>query len=207
MLHLFAEPDRSHQDLADDNDKFAAPRANCLLVRHEFRELRSHIENRSDEIDKTASTTVKLSLDSLLLIQSAKISCPQHWESSSIVNENSPRGYCLRSISDALTTEATAIVLNDPFEGALDLQFIPLFAPGSVRMIYIDVKYDDADNHYHLWRTSRTIGHNNCPSSVTNLASRSIEAIVLIPSDCGEGQPTSPERVCFDWRNADRGVW
>ncbi|MCY7277869.1 MAG: hypothetical protein LH702_30065, partial [Phormidesmis sp. CAN_BIN44] len=51
--------------------------------------------------------------------------------------------------SEKLTTEATAIAVNDLFEGALDLEFIPLFAPGLFRMVFIDVKYDDPEHHYH----------------------------------------------------------
>jgi hypothetical protein len=54
-----------------------------------------------------------------------------------------------RQESKKVTTEATAIAVNDPFEGALDIEFIPLFTPGSYRMIFIDVKYDDKDHHYH----------------------------------------------------------
>ncbi|KAM3102045.1 hypothetical protein ACKFKF_05795 [Phormidesmis sp. 146-12] len=54
-----------------------------------------------------------------------------------------------RQESEKVTTEATAIAVNDSFEGALDIEFIPLFTPGSFRMVFVDVKYDDRDHHYH----------------------------------------------------------
>ncbi|MER3478377.1 MAG: hypothetical protein C4287_20305 [Leptolyngbya sp. ERB_1_2] len=88
--------------------------------------------------------------------------------------------------SDLIATEATAIVLNDPFEGALDLQFIPLFTPGSLRMIYIDVRYDDADNHYHREERLELSGTTTAPVPL-RISLRSIEAIVPIPSYCIEG--------------------
>ncbi|MBE9014317.1 hypothetical protein IQ250_29430, partial [Pseudanabaenaceae cyanobacterium LEGE 13415] len=65
--------------------------------------------------------------------------------------------------SEPFTTETTAIALNDPFEGALDIQFIPLFAPGSLRMMFIDVKYDDPVNRYRREERLELSGTSTAP--------------------------------------------
>lgn len=50
--------------------------------------------------------------------------------------------------TDAVTTEATAIAVDDPFDKSLDLEFIPLYDPSKMRMVFIDVSYSDPDDHY-----------------------------------------------------------
>jgi hypothetical protein len=53
-----------------------------------------------------------------------------------------------RQASEATMSQTTALPINDLFEGALDLQFIPLFDANQVRLVFIDVKYDDPANRY-----------------------------------------------------------
>lgn len=47
------------------------------------------------------------------------------------------------------TTRATAVPIDDPFEGALDLLFFPAFDPATTRAAFVDVVYDDPANRYH----------------------------------------------------------
>jgi hypothetical protein len=47
-----------------------------------------------------------------------------------------------------VTTQATALPVNDPFEQPIEVDFIPLFDPATVRMVFIDVEYSDPDNNY-----------------------------------------------------------
>ncbi len=51
--------------------------------------------------------------------------------------------------SEPVTTRATSIPFSDPFEGSLEIEFIPLFDPSTVRMVFIDFQYDDDANNYH----------------------------------------------------------
>jgi hypothetical protein len=44
---------------------------------------------------------------------------------------------------------ATAVAVDDPFEGALELLFIPAFEAATTRTVFIDVIYDDPANKYH----------------------------------------------------------
>lgn len=45
-------------------------------------------------------------------------------------------------------TRESGVLVNDPFEGALEITFIPLFDSGQVKKVYIDVEYGDDDNDY-----------------------------------------------------------
>jgi hypothetical protein len=51
--------------------------------------------------------------------------------------------------TDPVLTAVTSLPIDDPFDNALELDFIPLFDPTLVREVFIDVVYDDAANHYH----------------------------------------------------------
>lgn len=51
-------------------------------------------------------------------------------------------------ITDPVTTRALVVPVDDPFVGALDIEFIPLFDPARVRMAFIDVEYKDPENNY-----------------------------------------------------------
>jgi hypothetical protein len=48
---------------------------------------------------------------------------------------------------------ASALVVHDPFDQALNIEFVPLFEPDTVRQLFIDVDYQDPDNNYS--RTER----------------------------------------------------
>ncbi len=48
-----------------------------------------------------------------------------------------------------ISSDASFLPVNDPFDGALDIRAIPLFAPGAaVRQAFVDVTYVDAVNGY-----------------------------------------------------------
>jgi outer membrane biosynthesis protein TonB len=46
-------------------------------------------------------------------------------------------------------SSATSLPVNDPFDDALAIDFLPLFDPSITRLVFIDVAYDDAANNYH----------------------------------------------------------
>lgn len=46
------------------------------------------------------------------------------------------------------TSRATRLPVNDPFDDALAIDFVPLFDPAATRMVFIDVEYDDVPNNY-----------------------------------------------------------
>jgi hypothetical protein len=48
-----------------------------------------------------------------------------------------------------LTSRATMLPVEDPFERPLKVDFIPTFDPATTRMVFIDVEYDDPGNDYH----------------------------------------------------------
>jgi hypothetical protein len=50
---------------------------------------------------------------------------------------------------DPVSTVATALPINDPFERAIEIDFIPTFTAATTRMVFIDVEYDDEKNAYH----------------------------------------------------------
>jgi hypothetical protein len=43
---------------------------------------------------------------------------------------------------------ASAVVVHDPFDQALNIEFVPLFDSTAVRQVFIDVEYDDPANSY-----------------------------------------------------------
>jgi hypothetical protein len=47
-----------------------------------------------------------------------------------------------------VTTQAAAVPVDDSFAGALDLEFVPLYDPNQVKMVFIDVEYNDEGNNY-----------------------------------------------------------
>ncbi len=47
-----------------------------------------------------------------------------------------------------VTTQATALPVNDPFDKALEIDFVPMLNPAVTRMVFIDVHYVDAKNSY-----------------------------------------------------------
>ncbi len=55
--------------------------------------------------------------------------------------------------SEPRTHTGSTLPVNDPFTGALEIDFVPAWAPGEVRFAFVDVEYDDPDNGYR--RTAR----------------------------------------------------
>ena len=47
-----------------------------------------------------------------------------------------------------VTSEATLLPVDDPFEKALELDFVPLFNPATTALAFVDVEYADAANNY-----------------------------------------------------------
>jgi hypothetical protein len=46
------------------------------------------------------------------------------------------------------TSREAGILVDDPFDDAIDMVFIPLFDSSSIRKVFIDVAYEDPDNNY-----------------------------------------------------------
>jgi hypothetical protein len=51
--------------------------------------------------------------------------------------------------SKPVTTQATAVAVDDPFERPLEVIFIPAFPTGQQRTVFVDVEYHDDQNNYH----------------------------------------------------------
>jgi hypothetical protein len=47
-----------------------------------------------------------------------------------------------------ISSDASLLPVDDPFEGALDIRAIPLFPAGTVRQVFVDVSYEDPANNY-----------------------------------------------------------
>jgi hypothetical protein len=47
-----------------------------------------------------------------------------------------------------IASDAAFLPVDDPFEGALDIRAIPLFQPGTVQRVFVDVLYVDEGNGY-----------------------------------------------------------
>jgi hypothetical protein len=83
-------------------------------------------------------------------------SLPQFWKLR--LNDPKARSYSYSFLyhmkdgstkkTDPVTTRALAVAVDDPFEGAIDIEFVPLFDPSKVRMVFIDVEYKDPGNNY-----------------------------------------------------------
>ncbi|MFI6291903.1 hypothetical protein ACIBEJ_09985 [Nonomuraea sp. NPDC050790] len=52
-------------------------------------------------------------------------------------------------VTPAFPGDASFLPVNDPFPDSLDILAIPLFEPGTVRMAFLEVAYDDTTNNYH----------------------------------------------------------
>jgi hypothetical protein len=118
--------------------------------------------NRMDEA-VIESTEVHLSYqppggalqDKLLTV--APGSEPQFWRLR--LDDPTARDYTYRLVHhlkdgtrrqmEPVTTRATALPVDDPFERPLKIDFIPAFDPATTRMVFIDFEYDDAANNYH----------------------------------------------------------
>ncbi|HMF89472.1 MAG TPA: hypothetical protein VKL40_02430 [Candidatus Angelobacter sp.] len=50
---------------------------------------------------------------------------------------------------EPVTTRATALPVNDPFERAIEIDFVPNLNTVTTRMVFIDIQYDDDKNAYH----------------------------------------------------------
>ena len=51
--------------------------------------------------------------------------------------------------SAPVTTRATLLPVNDPFDRAIEIDFVPMLNPANTRIVFIDVQYDDPANAYH----------------------------------------------------------
>ena len=54
------------------------------------------------------------------------------------------------TVREQLSTEliSSTLLVHDPFDQALNIEFIPLFDAATVRQVFIDVEYDDPTNRY-----------------------------------------------------------
>ncbi|MBB5084427.1 hypothetical protein [Nonomuraea endophytica] len=52
-------------------------------------------------------------------------------------------------VTPAFSGDASFLPVNDPFPDSLDILALPLFEPGTVRMAFLEVEYDDPANNYH----------------------------------------------------------
>jgi hypothetical protein len=51
-------------------------------------------------------------------------------------------------VTGPVSSDASFLPVDDPFEGALDIRVIPLFQPDTVRRVFVDILYADPANGY-----------------------------------------------------------
>jgi len=81
---------------------------------------------------------------------------PQFWKLR--ISESKSRSFTYKfthhlkdgttKVTEPVTSQASAVPVDDPFEGALDLVFIPALDPARTRKVFIDVTYQDDQNNY-----------------------------------------------------------
>ena len=62
-----------------------------------------------------------------------------------------------------VTTSATVLPVDDSFQRPLEIDFLPLFDPAATSMVFVDVTYDDPDNHYHREARLEMTGPSRAP--------------------------------------------
>ena len=92
---------------------------------------------------------------------------PQFWK----LRLNDPRAkdytyWFVHNMKDGSTkqtehfiTSARAVSVDDPFEGKIEIELIPLYDPSSVRMVYVDVVYSDPENQYEREERVKLMGN------------------------------------------------
>jgi hypothetical protein len=66
--------------------------------------------------------------------------------------------------TEPIVSQASSIPVDDPFEGAIDIELVPYLDPDQVRMIFFDFEYEDPDNNYR--REERLKFTKDSPDSV-----------------------------------------
>lgn len=62
--------------------------------------------------------------------------------------------------TDPVITKAPVVAVDDPFKGALDLEFMPLFEdPARIEKVFIDVAYKDPENNYEREERLQLMGN------------------------------------------------
>lgn len=61
-------------------------------------------------------------------------------------------------LTEPLTTSALAVAVDDPFEGKLEIEFVPLLDPAKDKMAFVDVVYSDAENQYEREERLKFLG-------------------------------------------------
>ena len=76
---------------------------------------------------------------------------PQHWRLRSSDREVRQFGYqVVHTLTDGstvtsepITTEASTVLIPDPFPGLLSIDFVPMWDAAAIRAVFVDVTYDD----------------------------------------------------------------
>lgn len=70
--------------------------------------------------------------------------------------------------SELITSEATKVAIPNPFF-AIAVEFLPLYAQGQLRMIFIDVEYADPENGNYLYQERLRLDGNSVNSAMVRL--------------------------------------
>ncbi|MBD2864935.1 hypothetical protein [Paenibacillus oceani] len=63
--------------------------------------------------------------------------------------------------TEPVTSEAALIPVDDPFPGTIKIEFIPLFESAKIKMVYIDVVYDDPEHQYRREERLKMAGNQS----------------------------------------------
>ncbi len=104
-----------------------------------------------------------------------QVNAPQNWKLR--ISDPEARSYTYRikyHLKDGTTqlidwqqTEASKVIIPNPFH-MLDVEFIPFYLPGEVRMVFIDLEYEDTDNNHKVVKRLRLNG-NSMESAIAKL--------------------------------------
>lgn len=120
----------------------------------------------ASQIDWTQVSDVEIQLDyeskdgwsqSDTLFFSEGAADDQHWKIRSSDIENKSFTYSIKyhmkdgnvRAMEPVTTKTTRISIQNPLK-TINIEFIPLFEPDAVKMIFIDIEYDDPGNEYEV---------------------------------------------------------
>ena len=92
-----------------------------------------------------------------------------------------------------ISSDASVLPVDDPFEGALDIRAIPLFPPDTVRQVFVDVTYEDEANNYRREERLEIPGNATDAGAAAHRAARSGASHVPAPGhDRDDRRPPDP---------------
>ena len=114
--------------------------------------------NYSNSSGWTRTKTLMVNPDSEAQFWKLRLSNPQETEFTYQFVHHLKNGSIIEE--EPVTSSVAAIPVNDPFESALALEFVPLWDTATTRMVFLDVEYEDVENDYRRTERFRLDSHS-----------------------------------------------